>query len=46
MSNCIWIKEELLSNPERYCRLVGKLNYLTITKSYISFAVCGESIYG
>ena len=30
---------ELLSNPERYCRLVGKLNYLTITHSDISFAI-------
>ena len=30
---------ELLSNPERYHRLVGKLNYLTITLLNISFAV-------
>jgi len=30
---------EMLSNPERYCRLVGKLNYLTITRPDISFAV-------
>ena len=30
---------EMLSNPERYCRLVGKLNYLTITHPDISFAV-------
>ena len=30
---------ELLSNPERYRRLVGKLNYLTITRLNISFAV-------
>ena len=30
---------ELLSNLERYCRLVGKLNYLTITHSDISFAI-------
>ncbi len=29
---------ELLSNPEGYRRLVGKLNYLTITHSNISFA--------
>ena len=32
-------QEELLSNPERYCRLVGKLNYLTITHPDILFAV-------
>ena len=31
---------ELLSNPERYRRLVGKLNYLTITRPNISFAIC------
>ena len=30
---------ELLSNPERYRCLVGKLNYLTITCPNISFAV-------
>lgn len=30
---------EMLSNPERYRRLVGKLNYLTITCLDISFAV-------
>ena len=30
---------ELLSNLERYCCLVGKLNYLTITRPDISFAV-------
>ena len=27
---------ELLSNPKRYCHLVGKLNYLTITRLDIS----------
>ena len=32
-------QRELLSNPERYNRLVGKLNYLTITRLDISFAV-------
>jgi len=33
-----------LSNPEKYRRLVGKLNYLTVTCPNISFGVCGESI--
>ena len=30
---------ELLSNPKRYHRLVGKLNYLKIIRPDISFAV-------
>ena len=30
---------ELISNPKRYPHLVGKLNYLTITRLDISFAV-------
>lgn len=30
---------EPLSDPERYRRLVGKLNHLTIIRPYISFTV-------
>ena len=36
---------ELLSNLERYCHLVGKLNYLTITHPDISFAISVLSHY-
>lgn len=38
---------ELLSNLERYCCLVGKLNYLIITRPDISFCSdCCDLIYG
>jgi len=30
---------EPMSNPEQYRRLVGKLNYLIVTRPNISFAV-------
>lgn len=36
---------ELLSNPKRYCHLVGQLNYLTITRPDISFAISVLSQY-
>ena len=36
---------QLLSNTERYRRLVGKLNYLTITHPNVSFAVSVLSQY-
>ena len=32
-------QKELMTNPDSYRRSVEKLNYLTITRPYISFAV-------
>ena len=39
MSNLYQVKGELLRDPGRYRRLVGKRNYLTITRLDISFPV-------
>ena len=39
MLNSFQDRGEPLSNPEKYRRLVGKLNYLTLTRHDISFPV-------
>lgn len=38
-------KRELFDDPETYCTLVGKLNYLTITRPGISFVASVVSLY-
>ena len=38
-------KGELFEDPERYRRLVGKLNYLTVTRSDIAYSVSVLSRY-
>ena len=38
--NVLITKEgDLFEDPERYKRLVGKLNYLTVTRQYIAYSV-------
>lgn len=36
---------ELFEDPGRYCRLIGKLNYLTITRLDISYAISVVSLF-
>ena len=36
---------ELFKDPERYRRLVGKLNYFTVTRPYIAYLVSVLSQY-
>ena len=36
---------ELFEEPERYKRLVGKLNYITVTRSDIAYSVSVVSQY-
>ena len=38
-------EEELFKDPERYIRLVGKLNYLIMTSLDIAYLVCVLSQY-
>ena len=42
---CLNREGETFEDPERYRRLVGKLNYFTVTRSYIGHSVSVESQY-
>ena len=35
---------EILDDPDTYCRLMGKLNYLIVNKPDIVFAECFKSV--
>ena len=37
-------QKELLDDVGRYCQLMGKLNYITVTKSDRAFVVCCKPV--